>query len=177
MKQVFFLSILFSLKAIAVEKMEGEWIRGRRYDYRYVTSYEVKKVKRPLKNFPWIEEDCHDNGNRFANWSKSHSYEITYSGVINFNLLGFLDVEFGNEKTKTVEFTFQRWVTPTLGIKARHVLYEEYEVWEGITKVEYKFADHVEETEKSYPFKIDKMNYGISVVRTNLVNCEEETIH
>lgn len=164
---------LFSSFVFALERVEGPWIKGRRSEYRYVTIYGIKDVKRPLKNFPWIEEDCHDNGNRFANWSKSHSYEITYSGALSFSLLGFLDVELGNERTKTVEFTFQRWVTPTLGIKARHVLHEEYEVWEGETLVEYRSGDNSYVADKTYPFRLDKMNYGISVERTNVQYCEE----
>jgi hypothetical protein len=153
-------------------RVEGEWISKRKHDLRYVTIYKVKTIKKPLNNFPWIEEDCHDNGARFANWSKSLSYEINYGGSLSFNLLGFADIELGNERSKTIEFSFQRWITPTLGIKARHVLHEEYEVWEGETFVEYRYGELIEKGNKTYPFRLEKINYGISVVRTIIEKCD-----
>ena len=166
---ILMIMIIFS-QAFAQIRVEGEWFKKRKYQYRYVTEYEVKTIKRPLKNFPWIEEDCHDQGSRFASWSKSMSYDIVYSGSVNFKLLG-LDIELGNERSKTVEFTFQRWVTPTEGIKARHILYEEFEVWEGKTYKEYQYGDVTELSEKTYPFKLERINYGISVERINVVEC------
>jgi hypothetical protein len=170
---IYLLLFVFSSSGFASEIVEGPWIKGRKNDYRYVTQYEKINIKRPLNDFPWIEEDCHDNGNRFANWSKGHSYEITYNGALSFSLLGFFDVELGTERTKTIEFTFQRWVTPTLGIRARHVLHEEYEIWEGETRVEFRRDNSSFYGEKVYPFRLDKMNYGISVVRTNVEFCED----
>lgn len=166
---------ILSLNSFASFKAEGEWIKKRKYDYRYVTEYDVITIKRPLKNFPWIEEDCHDQGNRFANWSKSMSYEIIYSGSVNFKLLGILDIDLGNERSRTVEFNFQRWITPTEGIKARHILHEEFEVWEGKTFIEYRYGDSIEVGEKFYPFKLEKINYGISVERVNVRSCETDS--
>ena len=163
--------IVFNFQAFAQVRVEGEWISKRKYDYRYVTEYEVKTIKRPLKNFPWIEEDCHDQGNRFANWSKSMSYEIVYSGSLNFNLLGIFDIDLGNERSKTIEFNFQRWITPSEGIKARHILHEEFEVWEGKTNIEYRYGNLIEVGKKTYPFKLEKANYGIFVERVNVVEC------
>jgi hypothetical protein len=164
--------LLLSFASIAEEKVYGEWIAKRKYDYRYVTTYKVKKVKKPLKDFPWIEEDCHDSGNRFANWSKSLSYDITYTGSVAFNLLGFLDIDLGGERSKTIEFTFQRWVTPELGIKARHILHEEFEIWEGFTQVEYRYGELIEPAETRTPFRLDNVNYGIFVKREILQRCE-----
>lgn len=170
---MFGLALLFVASPVFSKNViEGDWIKTRRSEYRYVTTYEVKKVKKPLKNYPWIEEDCHDNGNRFANWSKSMSYDITYSGAVNFNLLGFFDLDLGTERSKTVEFNFQRWVTPTLGIKAKHVLHEEYEVWHGETRREYRVGDSTYMDDRAYPFKLEKINYGISVVRNIESYCE-----
>ena len=166
------ISFLAISAAFASFKVEGEWISKRKYDYRFVTTYEVKQVKKPLNNFPWIEEDCHDNGARFANWSKSLSYEITYGGSLSFNLLGFADIDLGKERSKTVEFSFQRWVTPTLGLRARHTLYEEYEIWEGTTRREYRYGNHIEQGKKTYSFRLEKINYGISVVRNVIAQCE-----
>lgn len=168
----FIIGLIFVSQAFAQFRAEGEWINKRKHQYRYVTNYEIKNVKRPLKNFPWIEEDCHDQGSRFASWSKSMSYEIIYSGSVSFDLLGFLDIELGNERSKTVEFTFQRWVTPTEGIRARHVLHEEFEVWEGETYIEYRNGDTIEIGLKTYPFKLEKVNYGISVERINVTSCQ-----
>jgi hypothetical protein len=169
----FGLALLLSISsAFSKNIIEGEWIKKRKSEYRYVTTFDIIKVKRPLKNFPWIEEDCHDNGNRFANWSRNMSYDITYSGSVNFGLLGFLDIDLGAERSKTVEFNFQRWVTPTLGIKAKHVLHEEYEVWQGETRREYRDGDSTYMGNKSYPFKLEKINYGISVVRNIESYCD-----
>jgi hypothetical protein len=167
-------SIFISFSAFAGFRVEGEWIKTRKNEYRYVTNYEVKRVKRPLNNFPWIEEDCHDTGNRFASWSKTLTYELTYNGTLNFNLLGFFDVDLGKEKSKSIEFTFQRWVTPTLGIRARHVLHEEFEIWDGVTEVEFRHGNDVVVGEKSYPFRLNKMNYGISVERENVEICDDK---
>ena len=158
---------------MAGERVEGEWIKSRKSEYRYVTTYEVRRVKRPLNNFPWIQEDCHDSGNRFAGWSQTLSYEVIYSGSLNFNLLGFLDVDLGREKSKSVEFTFQRWITPTLGVRARHVLNEEFENWVGETKVEFRHEDKTTWGKKTYAFSLNKMNYGISVSREDVEFCEE----
>jgi hypothetical protein len=101
------------------------------------------------------------------------AYEIVYSGNVSFNLLGFLDLEFGKEKAKTIEFTFQRWVTPTLGLKARHILHEEFEIWEGETRKEYQSGSDLITKNKPTSFRLEKMNYGISVVREVLEVCPE----
>jgi hypothetical protein len=163
---------LFSFAFVhASQTIEGEWIKGRKSDYRYLTTYEVIKVSRPLKNFPWIEEDCHDDGDRFANWAKTISYQVTYSGSISFELLG-LGFELGGEKARTVEFTFERWIHATRGIKARHTLMEEYENWVGNTQVE--FMSHQGEITrglKTYPFSLSKVNYGLKVKRDILQEC------
>jgi hypothetical protein len=92
---------------------------------------------------------------------------------VNFNLLGILEVDLGAERSKTVEFSFQRWVTPTQGIRAKHVLHEAYEIWEGFTVKEIRIGDEIEESEVISPFRLYKMNYGISVVRTDVEICDE----
>ena len=174
MRILFLISLFISYELMASELVQtGPWLRSRRSDYRYVTTYKIHKIKRPLTSFPWIEEDCHDVGNRFANWSKSMAYEIVYSGNVSFNLLGFLDLEFGKEKAKTIEFTFQRWVTPTLGLNARHILHEEFEIWEGETLKEYQSGSDLITKNKPTSFRLEKMNYGISVVREVLEVCPE----
>lgn len=174
MKKVSLLVLMiFPLQSFALETKEGEWIAGRKYDYRYITNYEVKNVSRPLSGFPWIEEDCHDEGGRFAHWSKSLSYEITYGGQLKFSLLGFVEIDFGAERSKAIQLTFQRWVTPTRGIRARHILTEEYQNWVGETQVEKRYTDgRTEMSNNKYPFKLSKMNYGISVEREVLEVCE-----
>ncbi len=171
---IFYIVAMFfySFSSFAQNTIYGPWKSKGSFDVRYVTTYEVRTVKRPLKNFPWIESDCHDTGNRFANWSKSVSYEIVYGGKVSFGLLGILDLELGGEKSKTVEYTFQRWVTPTQGIRARHVLKESFEIWEGSTRKEYRYGEETELDEESKPFSLSKMNYGIFVERTILERCD-----
>lgn len=154
------------------QEVTGEWIEGRRYDYRYLTQYEVKKTLRPLKSFPWIEEDCHDDGDRFANWSKTISYDVTYSGSISFDFLG-LGFEIGGDRGQSVEFAFERWVHATKGVRARHVLMEEFETWNGITSVEFRYEDgSIVKGSKTYPMKLEKLNYGLIVKREILEVCQ-----
>lgn len=169
----FFLALLWlPLTVFASESVTyGDWIEGRQYDYRYVTTYNIDTIARPITQYPWIEEDCHDEGQRFANWSQSMSYEIVYNGKISFSYLGF-GLELGGERSKVVEYTFQRWVVPTKGIRARHTLHEQFENWSGTTTVEYRYADgSVEKGEKTYPFNLTKMNYGLFVKRQILEVC------
>ena len=99
------------------------------------------------------------------------SYEISYSGAIGFNLLGIVEVELGADRSRTYEFSFQRWVTPTFGIKARHTLHEEYENWIGTTVKEFKYGEAIETSDRSTSFRLDKVNYGLSVVRTIIGEC------
>jgi hypothetical protein len=171
MLRIFIFTCFFFVTNSYAEMIEGPWIKRGRKEFRYVTLYKVKKVRAPFPGVPWIEEDCHDQGTRFASWSKKHSYEITYSGSVDFSLLGFMDLGFGAEKSRSVEITFQRWVTPELGVKARHVLFEEYEIWEGKTFKEKLIDSEIIRDEDSYAFKLDKMNYGISVSRTVIEKC------
>ena len=164
---------LYSINSFSEETVIGPWIKGKRYDYRYVTHYNIERVKRPMRNLPWIEEDCHDSGNRFANWSKTISYSLSYRGGLNFSLLGFLEIDLGAERSKTIDFTFQRWVTPTDGIRARHRLFEEFENWKGETQIEYRYPDQlIERGEKTYPFSLSNASYGISVEREIIQVCD-----
>lgn len=170
-----FIALLFlATSAFATtETKYGEWVEGRRYDYRYITTFDTKRISHPMAGFPWIEQDCHDEGNRFANWSKNISYQVTYGGGLKFALLGFMEIDLTHDRSKTYEFTFQRWVVPTKGIKARNTLMEEYDVLEGETRVEYRYSDNdTEMGEEVYPFKLSKTNYGISVKREVLEVCE-----
>ena len=164
---------MFTFSSFATVTRTGEWIEGRSQDFRYVTTYETKKVIRPFQGFPQIEQDCHDEGQRFASWAKSVSYEIVYGGGLNFSLLGFVELDLGAERSKTVEFTFQRWVIPTKGLRARHTLMEDYEVWSGVTEVEFRNSDGtIKKGTKTYAFNLTRMNYGISVDREIIEVCE-----
>ncbi len=166
--------IMTSFAAKATEVRTGEWIQRKNYEYRYVTTYEIEKISRPMSGFPWIEEDCHDEGQRFANWAKSISYEISYGGSVKFSLLGFMEIDLGADRSKTVELTFQRWVVPTKGIRARHRLMEEFQNFEGTTKKEKRYYQdgRVELSKNSRPFKLSKVHYGISVEREVLEICQ-----
>jgi hypothetical protein len=169
---VFLMTLLFSSSAFSSQKIFGDWIETRRYDYRYVSTYEVSAVSQPLKIFPWIEEDCHDDGDRFANWVKTIRYQMTYSGIISFKLLG-VGLELGGESAREIEFVFERWIHATKGIKARHTLFEEYENWVGTSKVEFRYPDGTQEFEnRTYPFTIKKVNYGLRVERKIIQLCD-----
>jgi hypothetical protein len=169
-----FLSVVFltafSFTALA-DTVTGDWVKGRNKDFRYITDYEVKTTQRPYKGVPWIQQDCHDDGQRFANWSRIISYSITYSGGLSFELLG-IDLELGGERGQTIEVGFERWIHARAGIKAKHILYEEFENWEGTTRVEFRDnAGVVSLGTKTYPFKLDHMNYGLFVKREILEVC------
>lgn len=174
MKSILWLLLLpLTVSSFASVTRTGDWIQGRKQDYRYVTTYEAQKIIRPFQGFPQIEQDCHDEGQRFANWAKSVSYDITYSGGLNFSFLGFAELDLGTERSKTVEFTFQRWVIPTKGLRARHTLLEDFEEWLGVTEVEFRDTDGIiKKGQKTYPFKLNRMNYGISVHREVIEVCQ-----
>jgi hypothetical protein len=171
-----FTCLLFAASSLANEitldqRTVGPWIHSRKSTYRYVTEYEVKKIRKPLWGYPWIEEDCHDTGNRFANWAQTITYEVSYGGGLNFSLLGFFEVDLGGERSRSIEYTFQRWVTPTEGIRARHRLMENYETWEGTTYLEIQTPHGTQRTDRTFPFFLDRLNYGISVEREILEVC------
>lgn len=166
----FIFVMLFPLMSFA-GTLTGDWVQGRRADYRYVTNYEVETIQKPFRGVPWIQEDCHDAGDRFANWSRTVAYEITYNGGLSFDLLG-VGFELGASRSQSVELAFERWIHATDGIKARHVLHEEYENWIGETRVEFR-NDNGETYfgSKVYPFRLNKMNYGLFVKRDVLEVC------
>lgn len=163
---------LFVSVAEAREMVKGEWIESRRSIYRYVSVYDVQHISQKLEGFPWISEDCHDDGDRFANWSKTVAYERTYEGTLNLTYLGF-GIDLGGSSSRTFEYTFERWVHATKGIRARHVLYEDFENWIGESHVEYLGPDgSVTVGTKKYPFSLKRQNYGLVVKRERIEQCQ-----
>lgn len=163
----------FFKSAFASQAIHGDWIKGRKYDHRYVSSYEISTVSKPLKNFPWVEEDCHDDGDRFANWAKTISYQINYSGTISLEFLG-MGLELGGQRSQMVELSFERWVHATRGVMARHALFEEYENWQGRTRIEYRYPDGTQTLgTRTYPFSVTKINYGLRVQRKIIHLCDD----
>lgn len=169
-----FLTILLTVASVA-ETITGDWVPGRRHDFRYVTEYEVQTIRRPFAGVPWIEEDCHDDGDRFANWSRTISYAITYSGGLSFELLG-VGLDLGAERTRSVELAFERWIHATAGVRARHVLHEQFENWTGETRVEFLRDGVVVPGKKTYPFRLTHLNYGLSVERQILELCDQRNL-
>lgn len=142
--------------------------------FRYHTHYNIKIKEDDIPGMPWVEEDCHDDSNRFFNWSKSVTFSMQYSGSVGFSLLGF-EVGLGADIGKETQVSFERWVQASRGIRARHVLKKRYEVWEGVTYKE-TFWDNgsVTMSPEGEPFLLSYVNPGLIVKREVLERCDEE---
>ena len=183
MKRLLFFIYLFvstNVNAMAIKYDKHIWgpIKENRITkkhYRYLTSYNVYEKVRPYGNFPYIEEDCHNESDRFFNWTETISYTITYSGQIGFELLG-IDLELGGERSKQVEFGFEKWVQATKGIRARHYLMARSEDWIGIVnRAEYdKTSKEWKLDTKSSKFKLTDQNMGLFVKREIVEICSNE---
>jgi hypothetical protein len=183
MKFILLLSLIFlamNAKAVTGDYAHNVWGPVKenpitKKQYRYLTSYNVIENIRPYGNFPYIEEDCHDESDRFFNWFETVSYSITYSGQIGFELLGF-DLELSGERSKQVEFGFEKWVQATKGIRARHYLMARSEDWVGIVKK----AEYDKETKKwiitkkSSDFRLTDLNMGLFVERKIIEVCDNQ---
>lgn len=145
---------------------------SRAESYRYHTHYNIKIKEDSIPGMPYVEEDCHDESDRFFNWSKSVTFSMQYSGSVGFSLLGF-EVGLGADIGKETQVSFERWVQATQGVKARHVLKKRYEVWEGVTYRE-TFWDNgtVTMSAEPKPFKLSYVNPGLIVKREILESCE-----
>lgn len=176
---VFVLTIpLFSFADAEQEKVSGRWMNGSfGKKYRYVSTYTTKTITRPVKGFPWFQEECHDDGDTdWSQWNQMISYEVAYNGSIGFELLGF-SLEFGRDVGRSHTIGFNRWISATAGIKARHVLAEEYEVLEGVTRKEVMDRNGtIRDLGWESPFKISHLNYGLLVQRSILEVCDQESL-
>lgn len=154
----------------------GPQVKAKRFSkaesYRYHTHYNIKIKEETIQGMPYIEEDCHDESDRFFNWTKNVTFSMQYSGNVGFSLLGF-EIGLGADIGKETELGFERWVQATRGIKARHVLKKRYEVWEGVTYKE-TFWDNGKVTMSSepQPFKLSYVNPGLVVKREIIESCE-----
>lgn len=158
-------------------KESGPKIRANRFSraeaYRYHTHYNIKIKEESVPGMPWVEEDCHDESDRFFNWAKSVVFSKQYSGSVGFSLLGF-DLSVGADIGHETEISFERWIQATRGLRARHQLIKRFEVWEGVTYRE-TFWDNGEVTmsKQPTPFKLSYVNPGLVVKREILERCEE----
>jgi hypothetical protein len=174
LKFIAIIFIVFSGSSAGAEEIIGEWQERWGQQFRYHSFASYRKVSRPLKNFPWIQEDCHDEGDRFANWNKTLKYSINYQGKVGFSFLG-LGLELGSEVGRSLEFGLERWIHATRGMRARHILYEEYEVMEGYSQKEILKKDgSLLLQEKKHPFRVTHLNYGIYVKREILEMCDQD---
>lgn len=112
----------------------GEPYRGRSWRYRYlnrvVTVYNIEEREERLKDAPSFHENCHDLGDRFANWQYSKTFSRSISTGVDFELLGF-GLSVGGDLSQDFEVSFQRWVIATEGIEAIHTPFMRYQVYKG----------------------------------------------
>lgn len=95
---------------------------GLKYDrVQFVTLYNKVPFERAVVGMPSFIEDCHDDGDRFASWSKDVSWSRSFSAGASFDLLG-IGISSGVDIQHEVSFSIQRWVHSRLGIHAKHTL-------------------------------------------------------
>lgn len=95
---------------------------GLKYDrVQYITLYNKVAFERAVIGMPAFVEDCHDDGDRFASWSKDVSWSRSFSAGASFELLG-IGISSGVDIQKEVSFSIQRWVHSRLGVNAKHTL-------------------------------------------------------
>lgn len=175
-----FLILMFTLPlhSFAQDKVQGPWLKGRRgKEFRYITTYTTTSVDRPVSGIPWFQEECHDDGETdWTQWNQMITYEVAYSGSIGFELLGF-SLEFGRDVGKSHTVGFNRWISATAGIKARHALHEVYDVVTGTTRMEVKYRDgSIHDAGWEDKFEVTHKNYGLRVERTIVEVCEPEQL-
>lgn len=174
-----FLAIPFLSHAdYSQEKISGPWLQGRwGKKFRYVTTYSTTTVDQAVKGFPWFKEECHDDGDTdWSQWNQMITYEVAYSGSIGFDLLGF-SLEFGRDVGRSHSVGFNRWISATAGISAKHTLHEVYDVMKGGTRMEVMYKDGtIVDQGWERPFEISHLNYGLRVKRDILEVCEEGRI-
>lgn len=178
MKAILFLILSLPFHSFAQDKVQGPWLRSRSgNEFRYISTYTTTTVDRAVKGFPWFQEDCHDNADGdWTQWNQMITYSVNYTGGIGFDLLGF-SLEFGRDVGKSHTIGFNRWISASGGITARHALHEVYDVVEGITRMEVKYKNGtIALSDWQEPFKVTHKNYGLRVERTIMEVCDPEKL-
>lgn len=157
------------------EVIVGPTLESRKYYYRYITYFNTDTVEEYL-DVPWVEENCHDDGDRFFNWNRSFNYRRSYEGGIGFDLLG-ISFETGFQTSSSVTMGYQRWVHAQKGIHARHSLKKISQEKVGVIhkQIKYKkFGNVIFSTNRKFPklFLLDNQNAGLTVEREIISECE-----
>lgn len=153
----------------------GPTFEKRKYYYRYVTYYNTESVSEYL-DVPWVEELCHDDGDRFFNWNRSFNYRRSYEAGLSFSVLG-IGVESGFQTSQSVTMGYQRWIHAEKGVKARHFLKKISQIKSGLIQkqIKYKKTGKTQfSTSSKFPkdFYLDNQSPGLVVERQILEICE-----
>lgn len=156
-----------------------------RFDfYRYITLYNSARTPEFLMtNFPSVQEECYDEGWRFAEWSQDVNFEITYTGTVGAEYLG-LSASIQMSIKKGVNYRTSRSLRGTLGLEAIHLPYGSTEDWTGITYIQYydsssgdwgfqgkTLLNDTNLTSYPFPFYINNQNFIFKVKRTGVRIC------
>ena len=141
----------------------GEVYKTRNHLNRAITLYNTRQVQERLHNAPSIQEECHEHGDRFANWSYSRTIERTINAGLGFGLLG---IDFATEGSlaKSFDFTVERWVIATLDVRAVHTPYMQYKVHEGVTYIQQVNTKN----NKTYNKKIKKDKFYMDYIEPKI---------
>lgn len=129
---------------------------GRYDQYQYVTYYNVTSYKRVLPQAPAIKENCHEEGDRFANWAMQTTISRNFSLSASAELLGLIGLGAGLDFTREVSFSFERWAHAQRGVEAIHRVYINGETYIGKTYLKLINTSTGEEKVISHPFKSEK---------------------
>lgn len=132
---------------------------GKYYLWRYVTLYNQITKEEPVKNVPIFEENCHDQGDRVASWEFTRGYERTINTGASLSMLGFLDIDFGGEITRSFEVSITRWIQAELGVHALHIPLIKSESLVGVTFKQYYYPNSNNIVEKALSKSQFEVNY------------------
>ncbi len=154
----------------------GETHKAKKNLYwRYITFYNEIIEESPVPGFPWFEEECFDESNRFANWSTALSFQTNISAQTSLKILGFdIGIEISKNREKTIEF--QRWIQSSSGIAARHTLYQRSVHLKGESIKQFynsKNGDFYFSKRRKHRgvFKVQNKSFGLFVRRDILQQC------
>lgn len=146
---------------------------------RYITLYNQEE-KIESVDVPWVEKDCHDESDRFFNWSNEITISRTYQGSVGFEFLGFgLAGDF--ELSREITLDYERWIQAQKEMKARHYLKKSSTIKSGIILLQIKDLKNDKSwfsTSNNFPrpFLLYNQSPGLLVEREILEFCNHESI-
>ncbi len=141
---------------------------------KYVTLYNVRSNESIIDGIPWVQEDCHDESDRFAVWAISRTITRAVDSSLSFEVLG-LELSFGGEVSKEISLSFERWIQASANIQAIHRPKLAYKEWIGKTyEVRYyPYDERIEwEEEAKSDFFMDLVDPIFFVEREIIDECE-----